>query len=147
MEQSSCIERVGERVLRLHGLIYKKTGGRVGHQLPGIPPSLMLHTTGAKTGQPRTNTLTYARDGDDYVVVASLGGAPRSPGWYHNLRAHPEVAINIGTRRLLVTARALLPDDPDYLRLWEMVNKKNAHRYDGYQDRTSRAIPIVKLTP
>ncbi|MGJ6122898.1 nitroreductase family deazaflavin-dependent oxidoreductase [Mycolicibacterium sp. Y3] len=147
MTHLSPIEQAGLRVLHLHDLLYQKTNGLIGHRVPGLPNSLLLHTVGAKTGQPRVNTLSYARDGGDYLVVASMGGAPRSPGWYHNLKARPEVEINVGTRRLAATARPILPDDPDYARLWRLVNKNNANRYEAYQRKTSRPIPIVALTP
>ncbi|MCW2689921.1 MAG: hypothetical protein JWR37_4811 [Mycobacterium sp.] len=134
-------------LLRLHDTVYQRTNGRIGHHLPGAPPSLLLHTVGAKTGQARTNSLSYARDGDDYLVVASKGGDPRSPGWYHNLKANPNVEINTGPKRFGVTARPVLPDDPDYGRLWDIVNKNNADRYVEYQKKTSRPIPVVVLTP
>jgi deazaflavin-dependent oxidoreductase (nitroreductase family) len=147
MTHLSPIEQVGLRVLHLHDLLYQKTNGLIGHRIPGMPNSLLLHTVGAKTGQPRINTLSYARDGKDYLVVASMGGAPRSPGWYHNLKAYPDVEINVGTTRLAVTARPILPDDPDYARLWQLVNRNNANRYEAYQKKTSRPIPIVALTP
>lgn len=85
MDISRWLERhVGVQLLRLHDAIYRGTNGRIGHRIPGAPPSLLLHTTGAKTSQPRTTSLTYARDGDAYLIVASKGGDPRSPGWYHN---------------------------------------------------------------
>jgi deazaflavin-dependent oxidoreductase (nitroreductase family) len=148
MDISRFIEqRVGVPLLMLHDKIYKGTNGRIGHHIPGGPPSLLLHTVGAKTGQQRTNSLTYARDGDDYLVVASKGGDPKAPGWYHNLKANSEVEINIGPKRFGVTANPVLPDDPDYARLWQVVNKNNANRYENYQKRTSRPIPVVVLTP
>ena len=147
MSNLSPVQQVGLRLLRLHDMLYQKSGGRVGHRIPGMPPNLMLHTVGAKTGKARSNTLTYARDGERYLIVASLGGAPRSPGWYHNLKANPDVEINVGTKRLAVTARPVLPDDPDYARLWRIVNDNNANRYDSYQKRTTRPIPIVVLEP
>ena len=75
-------------LLRFHDTVYQKTDGRIGRQIPGMPPSLLLHTTGAKTGQQRTTTLTYAQDCDSYLVVASNGGDDKYPGWYHNLRKH-----------------------------------------------------------
>ena len=81
MDVREWVEKnVGGRILRLHDRIYQKTEGRIGHKIPGVPPSLLLHTTGAKTGQPRTNSLTYARDGDAYLIVASNGGSDRNPG-------------------------------------------------------------------
>lgn len=148
MDVSHWIEKnVGGPALRLHGTIYQKTGGRIGHSVPGMPPNLLLHTVGAKSGRPRTNPLTYARDGDAYLIVASLGGSDRNPAWYHNLRAHPDVEINVGPKRFAVKARRVTPDDTDYERMWRLVNQNNANRYEAYQRKTSRPIPIFELTP
>ena len=142
-------QNIGYRLLMLHDKLYKSTDGRIGHRvpLPGMPPSLLLHTVGAKTGTQRTNTLSYFPDGGDYYVVASKGGDPKAPGWYHNLKANPDIEINLGPKRLAVTAKTVLPDDPDYPRLWHIVNRDNGNRYNGYQSRTSRKIPLVRLTP
>jgi F420H(2)-dependent quinone reductase len=139
-------EGLGPQVLRVHDIVYRKTNGWIGHRTLGVP-SLLLHTVGAKTGQARTTSLSYARDGDGYLIVASKGGDPRAPGWYHNLRKNPNVEINVGPRRFGVTARPVLPDDPDYSRLWQIVNKNNGNRYAGYQKKTSRPIPVVVLAP
>ena len=133
--------------VRVHDAVYQGTQGWIGHRIPGAPNSLLLHTTGAKTGWARTNSLSYARDGKDYLVVASNGGDKRAPGWYHNLKASPHVDINVGPRRIAVTAEAVLPGNPDYDRLWRIVNGNNANRYTGYQARTSRPIPVVRLRP
>ena len=133
--------------LRVHNAIYQRTDGRIGHHFPPLAPSLLLHTVGAKTGVKRTTSLSYARDGDNYLVVASKGGDPKAPGWYHNLKANPNVEINVGPKRFGVTARPVLPGDPDYARLWEIVNKNNHNVYKGYQTKTSRPIPVVRLTP
>jgi len=133
-------------VLRVHDTVYQKTNGWIGHRILGIP-SLLLHTVGAKTGKPRSATLTYARDGDDYLIVASKGGDPKAPGWYHNLKANPSVEINVGPKRFRVTASPVLPEDPDYARLWKIVNKNNSNRYEAYQEKTSRPIPVVVLKP
>ncbi len=146
MSKPSPLEQAGLRILRLHDAIYQKSNGRIGHRLPGVPPSLLLHAVGAKTGQPRTTSLTYARDGDSYLIVASNAGFDRYPGWYHNLRKHPDCEINVGPKRFAVTARRVTPDDSDYDRMWQLVNKNNGNRYDGYQTRTSRPIPIFVLT-
>jgi deazaflavin-dependent oxidoreductase (nitroreductase family) len=138
---------LGLPLLKVHDTIYQKTEGWVGHRIPGAPPSLLLHTVGAKTGLARTTSLTYAKDGDSYLVVASKGGEPTAPGWYFNLKADPQVEINVGPKRFGVTARVVGRDDPDYSRLWQLVNKNNGNRYAGYQKRTTRPIPVVVLTP
>jgi F420H(2)-dependent quinone reductase len=140
---------IGLPLLLLHDKVYKATEGRIGHVIPGGPSALILHTVGAKTGQQRANSLTYARDGDDYLVVASKGGEPKAPGWYHNLKANPKVEINVGPKRFAVTARAVMPDDPEYARLWPIVNsmRGNKDQYIKYQTRTTRPIPVVVLTP
>lgn len=146
MTKLSPLEQAVLRMLPIHDAIYQKTGGWIGHWVPGMPPSLLLHTVGAKTGQPRTSTLSYARDGASYLIVASNAGSDRYPAWYHNLRKHPECEINIGPKRFAVTARRITPEDADYPRLWQLANKNNANRYNGYQRQTSRPIPIFALT-
>lgn len=105
---------------------------------------LLLDHVGARTGTKRTTPLVYLRDGDDVVVVASKGGSPRHPGWFHNLRAHPDTTVQIGARRLPVRARVATPNERS--RLWPRV----VARYGGYEDyqrRTSRQIPLVILEP
>ena len=134
------------RVLQIHDVVYQKTNGWIGHRTLGIP-SLLLHTVGAKTGVARTASLSYARDGENYLIVASKGGDPKAPGWYHNLKANPSVEINVGPKRFGVTAHPVLPGDPDYTRLWQIVNKNNSNRYEAYQQKTSRPIPVVVLEP
>jgi len=144
---SALADRAVGLFVRVHDATYQRTRGWIGHRVPGAPNSLLLHTVGAKTGLPRTNSLSYARDGEAYLVVASNGGDRRAPGWYHNLRAQPRAEINVGPRRFAVTAKVVLPDDPDYQRLWRIVNANNANRYDAYQARTTRPIPVIRLTP
>jgi F420H(2)-dependent quinone reductase len=134
------------QVLRLHERLYKATDGRVGHKMIGVP-TLLLRTTGRRSGAVRTNGLVYARDGDDYLVVASKGGAPEAPAWLHNLRANPDVEIQVGRERQKGTAREVGPSDPDYERLWKIVNENNKDRYSAYQEKTKRQIPVVALTP
>ena len=135
------------QVLRAHQWIYEHTDGFLGHHLLFGNPTLLLRTTGRRTGEVRTNGLTYARDGDDYLVVASKGGSPKPPAWLANLTADPRCEIQIGRRRIPVTARSTLPDDPDYARRWTIVNSVNADRYTQYQTRTTRPIAVVELRP
>jgi F420H(2)-dependent quinone reductase len=109
-------------------------------------PCLLLHTVGAKSGLARTNSLTYALDRRAYVVVASAGGGPRNPSWYHNVLANPQVVAQVGTRRVPVTARVAVPADAEYRQLWELVNVNNKQRYAAYQRVTPRLIPIVVIS-
>jgi deazaflavin-dependent oxidoreductase (nitroreductase family) len=132
--------------LRVHQTIYEWTDGLVGHRLLGVP-TLLLRTTGARSGVTRTNGLVYARDGDRYLVVASKGGADQAPAWLHNLRKNPEAEVQIGRNRQRATAQIVARGEPDYDRVWRIVNDNNAGRYDQYQARTSRPIPVVALTP
>lgn len=134
------------QVLRVHEAIYKATDGRLGHGMIGVP-TLLLRTTGRRSGETRTASLVYARDGDDYVVVGSKGGADEHPAWVFNIRANPDVEIQVGRKRQRARARELSSADPDYGRLWKLVNDNNRGRYDGYQKLTKREIPLVVLTP
>ena len=137
---------VTSQILKIHAELYKRTDGRIGHRMVGVP-TLLLRTTGARSGVTRTNSLVYARDGDDYLVVASNGGIDRHPAWLYNLRANPGVEIQIARERQKGTAKALEPVDPDYDRLWKIVNENNRDRYSAYQKQTARAIPVVVITP
>src|SRR2546421_8473949 len=134
------------QVLRLHEALYKRTDGRVGHRMIGVP-TLLLRTTGRRSGATRTNGLVYARDGDSHLVVASNGGADRAPAWLYNLRAKPEVGIQVRRERLTGTARVIEPSDPDYERLWRIVNENNRDRYTAYQEKTARPIPVIEIKP
>ncbi|WP_280336723.1 nitroreductase family deazaflavin-dependent oxidoreductase [Nocardia wallacei] len=135
------------RVLRGHQWVYERSGGVVGHRLLFGNPTLLLRTVGRKTGQARTSALTYAQDGRDYVVTASNGGSPRPPGWLANVKARPDCEIQVGRRRIPVTARATYPDDPDYARRWQLADKVNKGRYTQYQTMTERPIALVVLSP
>ena len=142
------LENLLGTVLRGHDALYRATDGRIGHRLlVGFAPSLLLHTVGAKTGQPRTTTLSYAGDGNAYLVVASKGGDPKAPGWYFNIKKQPDLEINVGPRRFPVRATIVMPGDADYERVWDIVNTNNRNVYRDYQTRTTRPIPVVRLTP
>jgi deazaflavin-dependent oxidoreductase (nitroreductase family) len=137
---------VTEQVLKVHHKLYVATDGRIGHKLIGVP-TLLLRTIGRRSGAERVNSLVYATDGADLVVVPSNGGADKPPAWLHNLKAKPDVGIQIGRERKQATARVVEPGDPDYDRLWKLVNENNKDRYTAYQESTSRPIPVVALTP
>jgi F420H(2)-dependent quinone reductase len=141
--------------LKLHDLVYRATNGAVGKRGVGTP-TLLLTTTGRKTGNARTHSLVYAKDGDDYLVVASNGGSDQPPAWLLNLQANPDVHVQDGRRGFDATARVATADERP--RLWEMVNRNNrglaplVHRgtigrYDVYQRNTTREIAVVVLTP
>jgi deazaflavin-dependent oxidoreductase (nitroreductase family) len=127
----------------LHVATYRATRGLVGHGgRLGAPPMLLLDHVGAKSGKRRTSPLVYVRDGDDLVIVASKGGHPRHPAWFHNLRAHPETTVQVGSERRAVHARVATP--AERRRLWRKAVEVWAG-YDGYQRRTDREIPLVIL--
>jgi deazaflavin-dependent oxidoreductase (nitroreductase family) len=122
--------------------MYRATGGLIGHRFPGAPPMLLLDHVGANSGTMRTTPLAYVKDGRDVVVVASKGGHPKHPSWYHNLRAHPETTVQIGCERRAVHARVANPDER--ARLWPKAIAAYSG-YRGYQERTKREIPLVIL--
>lgn len=130
----------------MHQAVYDLSDGRLGHRMLGVP-CLLLRTTGRRTGKSRTSALVYARDGQDYIVVASLGGSDRPPAWLHNVRAEPHVGVQVGRDRFPAVATVVERGEDDYARLWRLVNEVNRGRYDGYQAKTSRPIPLVRLTP
>ena len=136
--------RLGLGLLHVHQAVYELTDGRLGHRLLGVP-CLLLRTTGRRTGKTRTTALLYAMDAGDYLVVASLGGAPRAPHWLHNVRARPEVGVQVGRERFPATATVVERGEEGYERLWRIVNDNNAGRYERYQQKTTRPIPIVRL--
>jgi deazaflavin-dependent oxidoreductase (nitroreductase family) len=132
------------RLTGIHTAVYRLTSGLVGHRLPGAPPMLLLDHVGARTNTPRTTPLVYVRDGPDIVIVASKGGHPKHPAWYHNLLANPDATIQIGSTRREVHARVASPDERR--RLWPKALAVYPG-YRGYQERTDREIPLVVLEP
>jgi deazaflavin-dependent oxidoreductase (nitroreductase family) len=143
----TALERVQSLGLRVHQWLYERSDGRVGHRLGGLS-TLLLRTTGRRTGRTRVAALVYVTDGPDrYVVVGSNGGADRAPGWVHNLRAEARAEVQVGRRRISV--RAYEAEGPERVRLWIRANERNRAggrgRYDVYQDRTQRMIPVFVL--
>ena len=126
-----------------HTKQYVATNGAEGHLWNGVP-TLLLTTTGRRSGQPRRTALIYGRDGDRYLVVASKGGAAEHPQWYLNLREQPEVALQVGAERLRARARTATPEEKP--RLWHQMTQIWPD-YDAYQTKTTRDIPVVILEP
>ena len=134
---------VGLRLLGLHQRVYELTGGRWGHRF-GRLQTLLLRTTGRKSGQQRTAALLYHRDGDRLVVVGSKGGSDAPPGWLLNLQARADVEVQIGTHRF--PARARVATAAEQQRLWPVMAALWPD-YQRYQAQTSRRIPLVVLEP
>ena len=122
---------------------YVATDGREGHDWEGTQ-TLILTTTGRRSGQPRPQALIYGRHGDDYPVVASKGGAPQHPAWYLNLEANPEVEVQVKGDKMLAQARTATPEEKQ--ELWPIMTSEWPH-YDRYQEITDREIPVVILEP
>ena len=129
-------------LMRLHPKVYRATGGRIGGSLPGLPPLLVLDHVGAKSGAPRTSVVGHVPHGDDVLVVASQGGSPTHPAWFHNLKANPEARIQIGGETRDVRARVAAPEERG--RLWPIVTAAYPG-FQRYQEQTERVIPIVVL--
>ncbi len=137
---------VTRRFMGLHTALYRATGGWLGHNVPGGPGKmLLLDHVGAKSGVKRTSPLLYVKDGADLVVVASNGGYPKQPAWYHNLIANPDTTVQVASHQLPVHARVAKPEERE--RLWAMAVKA----YHGYEDYAARSkgreIPLVILEP
>lgn len=120
---------------------YRETDGEVGHEWEGVL-TLLLTTTGRRSGQPRTCPLIYGRAGDDHLIVASKGGADDSPLWYRNLVENPDVELQVGADRFAATARTAGPDEKPAL--WATM-AAIWPAYDDYQSKTDREIPVVVL--
>jgi deazaflavin-dependent oxidoreductase (nitroreductase family) len=122
---------------------YLDSGGTEGHESNGLY-TLILATTGRRTGVPRRTCLIYGRSGDDFVVVASKAGADEDPAWLKNLLAEPSVGVQAGTHRFTARARVASPDERGPL--WALM-AAIFPLYDEYAQKTDRVIPIVLLTP
>jgi deazaflavin-dependent oxidoreductase (nitroreductase family) len=105
-------------------------------------PLLLLTATGARTGRKTTSPVAYTKDGDRFVIIASRGGAPTNPAWYHNLRANPEATVEVGTETFRV--RATFPDRAERDRLFDAMSKVMPG-FAEYQQNTTRVIPVVVL--
>lgn len=132
------------RLMAGHAKIYRATNGRVGYRVPGLPQMLLLDHVGAKSGKRRTTPLVFGRDGENVILVASKGGYPKNPAWFHNLKANPDTTIQIGSRRTSVRAREARTEERE--RLWALMVGVYGG-YEGYRRRTERQIPLIVLEP
>jgi deazaflavin-dependent oxidoreductase (nitroreductase family) len=126
-----------------HVAAYRESDGEVGYIWNGAP-TVLLTTTGRKSGEARTSALIYGRDGDDFVLVASVGGMPKHPAWYLNLKANPRAHIQERGDHYDVEAREA--EGEEKARLWAMMQAIWPN-YDTYQSRTERVIPVLVLSP
>ena len=125
-----------------HVRSYRETGGDVGHDWKEGTSILLLTTKGRKSGEPRTTPLIYGTAGDDYVIVASKGGADEPPGWYVNLQAEPDVELQVLDEVFPARARTATPEEKQ--ELWRRMVSEWPD-YDAYQEGTDREIPVVVL--
>jgi F420H(2)-dependent quinone reductase len=131
------------RLMGVHTWVYRASGGRVGHNLPGVgAPMLLLDHVGAKSGTRRTSPLLYVEHGGDVAIIGSKGGNPKHPAWFHNLKANPDTTVQIGTEKRKVRAR--VANETEREQLWRKAVAAYSG-YRGYQERTNRKIPIVIL--
>lgn len=121
---------------------FRANGGQVGGNFADRT-LLLLHTTGARSGLPRVHPLVTDEDGDRLVIIASKGGAPTHPAWYHNLLANPEVEVEYGTERF--AALATVVEEPERTRLYDMMAARYAF-FETYRRETERTIPVITLT-
>jgi deazaflavin-dependent oxidoreductase (nitroreductase family) len=120
---------------------FRANGGKVGAFPNGL---LLLHHTGARSGQERVSPLAYLAVDGGYAIFASKAGAPENPAWYHNLQANPQATIEIGTDRVPVTARVAGPEEREPI--WTRQKERNPG-FAEYEQKTSRQIPVVILEP
>jgi len=122
---------------------FRANAGRVGGMFADSS-LLLLHHTGARSGQSRINPLVYQRDGGRYVVFASKAGAPTNPDWYHNLKAHPDTEIEVGSETIAVHASEASGEQRDRLFRTQV---ERAPQFGEYEQKTERVIPVIVLTP
>ena len=120
---------------------FRTNGGKVGGPFAG-KTLLLLHTVGARTGREHVNPVAYVLDGDRFVIVASKGGAPTNPGWYHNILVHPHVTVEVGVHQL--PAGASVASEPERTQLYEKMIAMMPV-FAEYRRRTSRVIPVIIL--
>jgi F420H(2)-dependent quinone reductase len=127
----------------VHAGVYRATGGKLFGRM-GASPILLLNTVGRKSGKKRATPLLYVVDGEKFVIIASKGGTPTHPAWYLNLKANPDVTIEVGDRKVRVRAEEV--DGEVKARLWQKMTEMYP-TYNDYQTKTKREIPLLVLHP
>ncbi len=120
---------------------FRANAGKVGGPFEGAP-MILVHHTGARSGTERVTPLVFRPDGDGWVIFASKAGAPDNPDWYHNLKANPDTAIEIGSERIDVTAVELTGEEREVI--WEQ-QKVDAPQFAEYDAKTDRVIPLIRF--
>ncbi len=121
---------------------FRANEGKVGRHFENMT-LLLLHTTGAKSGKARINPVVYLENGDELVIIASKGGAPTHPDWYHNIMANPNVDVEVGVEKF--QAKANVAQEPERAKLYQKMASQYPF-FNEYQQKTERIIPVVKLT-
>lgn len=121
---------------------FRTNDGQVGGYFENMD-LLLVHTTGAKSGQRRVNPVAYLKDEDRYIIVASKGGAPTNPDWYHNIMANPEVTVEVGTEKF--EAQAEITEEPERTELFDKMVAINPG-FAEYREKTDRVIPVISIT-
>ena len=137
----TTLQRIG---LNIHQWLYDTTDGRIGRSLGGRPMLLLRHV-GRKTGAKRTSALLYVPDGKNMAVIASKGGDPKNPAWFHNITSAGEAEVQVGRETMPVTVRVAEGEERE--RLWKRADEINQGGYSAYQKKTDRKIPVVVLEP
>lgn len=140
---STLVKRVWKLADGLHVALYRKSGGKIANRIAHLP-ILLITTVGRRSGKPYTNPVVYIKDGQDYLVSATAGGAKTDPGWYLNLKTKPHVKIEVGDTT--VNVRATIADGEERTQLYEKF-KAASSNFVKYEQRTSRVLPVIRLTP
>jgi deazaflavin-dependent oxidoreductase (nitroreductase family) len=128
---------------RVHVALYRMSKGKFANRIANLP-ILLLTATGRKSGKQQTTPVVYVKDGEDYLIAASMGGMDWNPAWYHNLKGNPEAKIEVGDKAFDV--KAVITEGEERTRLYEQF-KTASDNFVQYEQKTSRVIPVIRLRP
>ena len=140
---SALLKWVWQRANGLHVALYRMSGGKFANRIANLP-ILLITTFGRKSGKPYTNPLVYIKDGQDYLVSATAGGANTDPGWYRNLKTKPQAKIEVGDTTFNV--QVTIAESEERTRLYEQF-KAASSNFVKYEQSTRRVLPVIRLTP